>query len=216
MTEPTGSSLQLADALQWRYATKQFDPLRTISAADWNQLQQALLFSPSSYGLQPWKFIVVTSPALKQQLPAVCWGQNQPRDCSHFVVLAARRSVDAAFVQQYLQRIADIRSVPVSTLDGLGAAILGKTSRMGDQQLAWTARQCYIALGFLLQAAAVLRIDACPMEGIQSDRLDPLLGLSGSEYTSVVACALGYRHAADRAALDAKVRFDAADVVSSL
>ena len=87
---------------------------------------------------------------------------------------------------------------------------------MGDQQLAWTARQCYIALGFLLQAAAVLRIDACPMEGIQSDRLDPLLGLSGSEYTSVVACALGYRHAADRAALDAKVRFDAADVVISL
>ena len=140
MTEPTGPSLQLADALHWRYATKQFDPLRTISAADWNQLQQALLFSPSSYGLQPWKFIVVTSPALKQQLPAVCWGQNQPRDCSHFVVLAARRSVDAAFVQQYLQRIADVRSVPVSTLDGLGAAILGKTSRMGDQQLACTAQ----------------------------------------------------------------------------
>ncbi len=212
----TDLNSQLHDALQWRYATKQFDPFRTISAADWNSLQQALLLSPSSYGLQPWKFIVVSDPALKQQLPAVCWGQTQPRDCSHFVVFAARRTVDPQFVQQYLQRIAQVRSVPVTALEGLGTAINSKASRMGSEQLAWNSRQCYIALGFMLQAAALLRIDACPMEGIQSDRLDPLLNLAGSDFTSVVACALGYRHAADRAALDAKVRFAAEDVIVSL
>jgi len=212
----TDVNSQLHDALQWRYATKQFDPLRSISAADWNSLQQALLLTPSSYGLQPWKFVVVTDPTLKQLLPAACWGQTQPRDCSHFVVCAARKTVDPQFVQQYLQQIARIRAVPVSALEGLGTAINGKASRMGSEQLAWTSRQCYIALGFLLQAAALLRIDACPMEGIQSDRLDPLLRLTDTDYTSVVACALGYRHAADRAALDPKVRCAAEDVFISL
>lgn len=212
----TDLNLHLHDALHWRYATKQFDPLRSLTATDWSSLQQALLLSPSSYGLQPWKFVVVTDPALKQQLPAACWGQTQPRDCSHFVVFAARRTVDPQFVQQYLQRIAEIRAVPVTALEGLGTAINGKASRMDSEQLAWNSRQCYIALGFLLQAAALLRIDACPMEGIQTDRLDPLLNLAGSDYTSVVACALGYRHAADRAAMDAKVRFVAEDVFVSL
>jgi nitroreductase len=152
----TDLNLHLHDALHWRYATKQFDPLRSLTATDWSSLQQALLLSPSSYGLQPWKFVVVTDPALKQQLPAACWGQTQPRDCSHFVVFAARRTVDPQFVQQYLQRIAEIRAVPVTALEGLGTAINGKASRMGSEQLAWNSRQCYIALGFLLQAAALM------------------------------------------------------------
>jgi len=132
----TDLNLHLHDALHWRYATKQFDPLRSLTATDWSSLQQALLLSPSSYGLQPWKFVVVTDPALKQQLPAACWGQTQPRDCSHFVVFAARRTVDPQFVQQYLQRIAEIRAVPVTALEGLGTAINGKASRMGSEQLA--------------------------------------------------------------------------------
>lgn len=203
----------IIESLLWRYAVKRFDPGRTIPADTWQTLEQALVLSPSSYGLQPWKFFVITSAAIRQQLPDAAWGQTQPRDCSHFVVLAARRTVDADFVQSWVDRCAAVRGVPPDSLHGLRDAILGKTSRMGHEQLPWTSRQCYIALGFLLETAALLRIDACPMEGIIPDRIDRILGINESPWTSVVACALGYRRPDDSAAADAKVRFDAADVV---
>ena len=80
--------------LKWRYATKKFDPNCKISAADWRVLEQVLVLAPSSFGMQPWKFFVVTNPKLKEQLPAVSWGQSQPKDCSHMVVLAARFPTD--------------------------------------------------------------------------------------------------------------------------
>jgi len=84
---------------------------------------------------------------------------------------------------------------------------------MGSDQLPWTSRQCYIALGFLLESAALLHVDACPMEGIIPDRLDGLLAISGTPWTSVVACALGYRSPDDTSASEAKVRFEAAEVI---
>ncbi|MEN9557375.1 MAG: putative nitroreductase YfkO [Planctomycetota bacterium] len=206
----------LIDALQWRYATKQFNPQASITPEDWATLERVLLLAPSSYGLQPWKFFVVTSPALKAQLPAVAWGQPQPRDCSHFVVFAARLTVDDAWVTKMIQHMAAVRGLRTAALDGLKDAILSKTHRMGSSHLNWTSRQCYIALGMLLQAAALLRIDACPMEGIIPDQLDPLLGLTDSGYTSVVACALGYRSDSDPLANQAKVRFDASDMIVHL
>lgn len=207
-------STAIIDSLLWRRAVKNFDPSRTIPADTWQTLEQSLLLSPSSYGLQPWKFFVITSPAIKQLLPDAAWGQTQPRDCSHFVVIAARRTVDADFVQSYIDRFAAIRGTPPEALNGLRDAILGKASRMGSDQLPWTSRQCYIALGFLLESAALLQVDACPMEGIIPDRLDGLLAISGTPWTSVVACALGYRSPNDTSASEAKVRFDAADVIA--
>ena len=203
----------ITDSLLWRRAVKHFDPARSIPAETWEILQQSLVFSPSSYGLQPWKFFVVTSPAIKQLLPDAAWGQTQPRDCSHFVVIAARRTVDAAFVQSYIDRIAAVRGVPAESLAGLRDAILGKVGRMGDQQLSWTSRQCYIALGMLIETAALLKVDACPMEGIISERIDGILAISGTPWTSVVACALGYRSPVDTSAAEAKVRFQPSDVV---
>jgi nitroreductase len=203
----------ITTALLWRRATKLFDPARTIPADVWETLEQSLILAPSSYGLQPWKFFVITSPTLKQQLPDAAWGQPQPRDCSHFVVFAARRIVDAAFVQTYTNRIAAVRNIPLQSLSGLSDAILSKTNRMGTDHLPWTSRQCYIPLGFLLQTASLLEIDACPMEGIIPDRLDALLGISQSPWTSVVACALGYRSPADTSAAEPKVRFAPSDVV---
>lgn len=205
----------LLNALSWRYATKQFDPTRKIQQGDWNILEQSLILAPSSYGLQPWKALVVQSEAVKQQLPAAAWGQTQPAECSHFVVLAARRNVDREYVISFIQRMADVRGVPMEKLDGLRDAILSKTTSMTDH-LPWTARQCYIALGFLLQSAALLKIDACPMEGIIPARVDELLGLAGTDYTAVVACALGYRSASDKYASAPKVRPEAASIVQHL
>lgn len=201
--------------LKWRYATKQFDASKKISESDWKVLEQSILLSPSSYGIQPWKAFVVTSDELKQKLPAAAWGQNQPRDCSHFVVFAARKHVDQAYVQKFVQRTADVRGIEVSSLNGLRDAILNKTSHLQDH-VAWTARQCYIGLGFLLETAALLQIDACPMEGILPDKVDEILGLSSSHYTTVVACALGYRQSTDKYATAEKVRFEPGDLIQIL
>ena len=209
-------SQPLLDALQWRYATKQFNPTAKIAPELWATLEQTLVLAPSSYGLQPWKFVVVTSQSLKDQLPAAAWGQPQPRDCSHFVVFAAKQTVEDAFVAKFIQRTASIRGVRTDSLNAMKDAILSKLHRMGSSHLNWTSRQCYIALGFVLEAAALLKVDACPMVGIIPEQLDPLLGLTDSGYTSVVACALGYRSANDAYASQAKVRSENKDVIVHL
>jgi nitroreductase len=209
-------SQPLLDALQWRYATKQFNPTAKIAPELWATLEQTLVLAPSSYGLQPWKFVVVTTQSLKDQLPAAAWGQPQPRDCSHFVVFAAKQTVEDAFVAKFIQRTASVRGVRTDSLNAMKDAILSKLHRMGSSHLNWTSRQCYIALGFMLEAAALLKVDACPMEGIIPEQLDPLLGLTDSGYTSVVACALGYRSANDAYASQAKVRSENKDVIVHL
>lgn len=214
MTESVDGE-SILNALSWRYATKRFDPTRKIHSSDWRVLEQSLIMAPSSYGLQPWKAIVVQSEGLKQQLPSAAWGQTQPAECSHFVVFAARRHVDRSYVVSVIQRMADVRGVATETLDGLRDAILSKTAGMTDH-LPWTARQCYIALGFLLQSAALLKIDACPMEGIIPAKVDELLGLTGTDYTAVVACALGYRSATDKYAAAPKVRLETSAAVQHM
>lgn len=206
---------ELLQGLNWRYATKQFDPARKISEADWSVLEQSLILCPSSYGLQPWKAVVVVSDELKQRLPEAAWGQTQPRDCSHFVVFAARKHVDRDYVLKFVQRTADVRGMEISSLNGLRDAILNKTAHLSDH-VSWTARQCYIGLGFLLESAALLKIDACPMEGILPNKVDEILGLSSGEYTTIVACALGYRLPTDKYASAAKVRFEAKDLIQRL
>ena len=199
--------------LAWRYATKVFDATRKISADDWKTLETAMIHAPSSFGLQPWKFMVVTTQSVKDQLPEAAWGQSQPRDCSHFVVIAARKTMDPDYVKKFIETTATIQGVPVSALDGFKQAILLKTTGMKNGHLEWNSRQCYIALGFLLETAAMMGIDACPMEGIARDKFDEFLELSGGEYTSTVACALGYRSSQDKYASARKVRYSASDVV---
>src|SRR5262245_4017054 len=94
---------QLVEALNWRYATKKFDPAKKIPAETWGALEQALVLSPSSIGLQPWKFFVVTDPAVKAQLMAASYRQPQVADCSHFVALSARRDIDAQHVERHIE-----------------------------------------------------------------------------------------------------------------
>jgi len=94
----TITSQQLLDRLNWRYATKQFDPTRKINAQDWATLEDALLLTPSSGGLQPWKFIVVTDPAVRAKLLPASYGQSQITNASHLVVFAAKKNFSEADV----------------------------------------------------------------------------------------------------------------------
>lgn len=198
----------LTEALTWRYATKQFDSQKKITESDWQILEKALLLTPSSFGLQPYKFIVVTDQSIKDQLTPVCWNQAQVSQCSHFVIFARKSEVTLETVAEYVELIAATREVPVESLKYLHEMMNGFVSGSTPEKLAeWAARQAYIALGNLMTAAAILKIDNCPMEGISAPDVDRILNLHAQGCHSVVACALGYRAVEDKYAGLKKVRF---------
>ncbi len=204
--------------LQWRYATKQFDPAKKIPTETWNVLEQSLVLSPSSFGLQPWKFLVIRNLELRQQLLEHSWGQKQVVDASHLVVFAIQKNIDAAYVDRYIARMAEVQQVPVESLQGFANVVKGFLDQRpspSDVQ-AWATRQVYIALGQFMTTAAMLEIDTCPMEGFVPAKYDEVLGLSEQGYASVVLCPTGYRSAEDKYAAKPKVRFATQEVVQNL
>lgn len=202
-------------ALHWRYATKRFDPTRRIAPLLWKRLEEALVLAPSSFGLQPWKFIVITDPATKQALVPHSWMQTQPADCSHHVVFCVRKGLCEVDVDRLIDRTAQLRGTPREALAGYRDVMLGSIQRAHAAGTldGWQTHQVYIALGQFMAVAALLGVDTCPMEGIVQARYDEVLGLEGSGYASVVACAAGYRASDDKYASLAKVRFPADEVV---
>lgn len=205
---------QCIEALHWRYATKQFDSERIIPADTWKALEESLVLTPSSFGLQPWKFIVVEDSQLREQLLAESWNQKQVTDASHFVVLAARADLTAEDVDRWLDCMAQVQGKRAEDLAPLKGMIGGFSERMStNERREWNVRQVYIALGQLMAMAAAMRIDTCPMEGISPTAYDRLLGLENSDYATVVACALGYRDESDKYASTPKARYDLEDVI---
>ena len=216
MTTKPVSNDTLLTQLRWRYATKQFDPARKVSATDWQTLEETLVLTPSSFGLQPWRFIVVTDPATKERLVPASWDQRQVADASHVVVFAIKKNLGPADVDHYLGRIADVRGVTRESLNGFRNVLLDFLAQPADQFNAqhWATRQAYIALGNLLTSAALLGIDTCPMEGIEPARYDEILDLTAQGYQTVVAAAVGYRAAGDKYAALPKVRFAPEEIIT--
>ena len=211
------SHTQLIDALQWRYATKSFNPAKKLSAELISSLIESLHLSPSSFGLQPWKFIVVENPGLREELRNHSWGQAQVTDASHYIVLAVKEKIDAADVQEWIECLAKTQSTPLEKLAPLQGMIMQFVTAMSDDQLLhWSTRQVYIALGQLMTSAAVLGVDSCPMEGMSPEGYALTLSLKNTGYRTVVACALGYRCESDKYANAAKARFPLEQVVSVL
>jgi nitroreductase len=206
---------QLLERLNWRYATKQFDPNQKINAQDWATLEDVLQLSPSSGGLQPWKFVVVTDPAVRQKLRAASYGQPQITDASHLVVFTSKNNFSEADVDAHIQNIAKVQGVPVEALAQLRGMLVGGivASRDETARNAWSRNQTYIALGNLLASAALLGIDACPMEGFDHSQYDEILGLKEKGYSSAVVATLGYRLASDKYAAAPKVRFPKEHVI---
>lgn len=213
MSQARVSGSDWLDSLRWRYAVKKFDATRKIDATTWSEIEASLVLTPSSFGLQPWKFFVIHSPEVKSKLSGISWNQTQPADCSHMVILAARRTVDESFIDHFINHLATERGVAPESLAGYRQVIVGFANNTKGLHHHWSANQVYIALGQLLATAAALGVDACPMEGIEKDKYDQLLNLTGTEYTTAVGCALGYRHREDKYAEAPKVRFPASEVV---
>jgi nitroreductase len=200
--------------LRWRYATKKFDPAKKIPADLWAKLEQAVVLAPSSYGLQPWKFIVVTSPEVRKQLHPVSYNQPQIIDASHLVVFAAKNPPTPSDVELHVNRTAQVRGLKPEALEASKKMMLGSISRMTEADaFTWATRQCYIALGVFLSSAALFGVDACPMEGFSNGGYDEILGLKAKGLSAVVITTAGYRAADDPAAALTKSRFDVNDVI---
>ncbi|HMO66203.1 MAG TPA: NAD(P)H-dependent oxidoreductase, partial [Verrucomicrobiota bacterium] len=186
-----------------------------IPADLWDALEETLVLTPSSFGLQPWHFLVLTDRALREQLVPHAWGQRQVADCSHFIVMAIRKDLGTAEIDALLARITEVRGTPVEQLAGYRKMMVGSlVEGPGASQInEWAARQVYIALGNFMTAAALAGVDTCPMEGFEPARFDEILGLSARGLGSVVCCAAGYRSAADKYSALPKVRYPRAQVV---
>lgn len=209
--------IDLTAALQWRYATKAFNANQKIETATFDALLEALRLSPSSFGLQPWKFIVVENTDLRDQLRAQSWNQPQVTDASHLIVFAAKEVISSSDIHDWINCLALTQHTPIDQLAPLQGMIQQFTNAMSiDEMHQWNIHQLYIALGQLMTSAAVLGIDTCPLEGISPVGYDQILKLEGSGYSTKVACALGFRSEHDKYATAPKARFALEKIVTRM
>jgi len=208
--------MKLLDALNWRYAVKQFsdDIVPSAVIAD---LIRATALTPSCYGLQPYQIIQVNDRSVRQQLLAHAWGQDKVVACSHLLVFTVSTAGIEAIVDRYLQQQARINNEAITELADFRAYLINTLgSQSNAQVIEWAHRQAYIALGNLLTSAAVSGVDSCPMEGIDPAGFDEVLGLPALDLTTSVVCALGYRHSTDTQALKPKIRFAGGDFLREI
>ena len=205
----------ILSALNWRYATKKYDPTKKISASDWNVLAESLRLAPSSYGLQPWKFLVIENPKVRAELRPHSWGQSAIEEASHLVVFTTLKKMTGQHIAKHVEQIAETRGVDVKSLEGFQTFMNQKIlqEKPLETHQGWNQRQAYIAMGFLLETAALLKIDATPIEGITPEEYDKILKLDQTEYATVAVVALGYRAADDAYQSNKKSRFPLNQVI---
>lgn len=204
---------QIINSLSWRYATKKFNKDKKISSNDWETLIESLRLSPSSYGVQPWKFVVVENWEIREKLREAAWGQEQITGAEKLVVLCRLDNFDEVAIDRHLENTAKTNKVKIEELVGYKQMLQNLLKNSQNDLQAWMEKQVYIALGFLLETAAILHVDACPMEGFSKDKFDEILGLKQMGLASVVVATVGHRSAEDVNAGMAKVRFPIEDVV---
>jgi nitroreductase len=210
MTIPTNAPMTahtaMHDALQWRYATKRFSaeklPETTVLA-----LLEEVRLSASSFGLEPWQFILVENPEVRQKIRAAAWDQPQVTDASHLIILASRTHLSPEYVRSWTAHAAKERGVPHASFDGFTKMIEGFLEGKDEKTITvWSQKQTYIALGTLLAAGAMRGIDTCPMEGFDPAQVDAILGLPALQLTATALCPIGLRADGDKYAQLKKVR----------
>ncbi|PHR83335.1 MAG: NAD(P)H-dependent oxidoreductase [Colwellia sp.] len=208
--------MKLLDALQWRYAVKQFSNTK-VSSTDLRVLMNSARLSASSYGLQPYNILVIESATLRKKLLPFSYGQNKVADSSHLIVFAAHSQVGNATVDRYIDKHVQITG---KSHEDLRNYSLHMKSALNNKTLAnkqeWAHQQAYIALGNFLTCAAAMKIDSCPMTGIDTAGYDTVLDLDKKGLTTSVICPIGYRHQDDTQSTAPKVRFDYDEIIQEL
>lgn len=194
------------DALKWRYAVKSFDPSKKLTPAQLDLVQESLLLSASSMGMQLMEFLVVENQEVKESLRPFSYNQSQIVDCSHLLILCRKSHTEQKHIDEVLERVSEVRNVERDALQGYATMMSSALQMPIDEQISWMENQVYLALGNLLTICALEKIDACPIEGFVREKYDELLQLPQQGLNSVVVCALGYRSHEDKYAFVPKVR----------
>jgi len=201
----------------WRYATKKFDATKKVSAEDLNTLKEAIRLSSSSYGLQPYKVIIVEDPELRAKLQPAAWGQSQIVEASHLLIFANDTNVGDDTIDNFINNISITRETPLESLAGYSDFMKSKISTLEPAvKNVWSSKQTYLALGNLLNAAAELKIDVTPMEGFVPAEVNEILGLDKLNLNASLIATVGYRHEEDATQFQKKVRKSQEDLFITL
>ena len=198
--------MNLIETLNWRYATKAMNG-ETIPANTLQNILDATQLTASSYGLQPYKVVVVSNTAKKEAIQAAAYGQVQVGSSSHLLVFCIPTALSTSDAETFIQNVTNTRHLPADALNGYQAMIAGTINSLNqEQQQNWAAKQVYIALGTALIAAASNHVDACPMEGFDAAKVEEILNLTEKGLKAVVMLPLGYRADSDATSAYTKVR----------
>lgn len=192
---------------KWRYATKKFDATKKITPKDLNFLKEAMRLSSSSYGLQPYKILILENETLRTQLQPFAWGQSQIVDASHVLVFANIINFGSSQIDDYISNLVEIRGISKESVQGYVDFMKMKINPLSlDDRNIWTSKQTYLALANLINAAAELKIDVTPMEGFEPDKVNKLLNLNEKGLNASLIATIGYRHDEDATQHFTKVR----------
>ena len=201
----------------WRYATKKFDASKKVSAEDLNTLKEAIRLSASSFGLQPYKVLIIENQEIRTKLVGASWGQKQIEDASHLIVFANEVNLNEGHIDAYFQNLVETRGIPAEAIKDYSEFMKSSVLAIPeDYKAVWTSKQTYIALGNLLNAAAELKIDVTPMEGFVAEQYNEILGLTAMGLNASVIAPIGYRHEEDATQHYAKVRKSNEDLFITL
>ncbi|MFT8313811.1 MAG: NAD(P)H-dependent oxidoreductase [Clostridium sp.] len=201
---------KIIEAYNFRHACKEFDADKKISQDDFNFILETARLSPSSFGFEPWKFVIVQNEALREKLKTAAWGaQGQLPTASHFVIILARKKTDMIYSSQYISEFMDkVQHLPEDVIKGKKAAYEGfqkndfKLLESDRSIFDWASKQTYIALGNILTSAAEIGIDSCPIEGFDKEKIEDILESEGildkDKFGVSIMAAFGYRKADPR------------------
>jgi nitroreductase len=201
----------------WRYATKKFDATKKITAEDLNTLKEAIRLSASSYGLQPYKIIIVENSELRAQLKGAAYNQSQIVDASLVIVFANEINFGEEEIINFSKNMSETRGIPLESIQGYVEYMKSNIVTLSEEtRNIWSSKQTYLALGNLLNAAAELKIDTTPMEGFVAAQVNELLGLNALGLNATLIATLGYRHDEDATQHYKKVRKSNEDLFITL
>ncbi|MFN8324975.1 NAD(P)H-dependent oxidoreductase [Flavobacterium sp.] len=182
----------------WRYATKKFDTTKKVSEKDLEVLKEAIRLSASSFGLQPYRVLIIENPELRAKLQGASWGQAQIVEASHLIVFANITNFGDQEVDSYFDNLTNTREIEMEAVQGYKDFVKNFVNTLPvDAKNIWTSKQTYIALSNLLNAAAELKIDVTPMEGFEPQKYNEILGLDKLGLNASLVATIGYRHEDD-------------------
>jgi len=199
--------MDILDKLQWRYATKKFDPTKKLTEPQVERLLRAINLTPTSMGMQTYSVVLIEDPEIRAKLREASNNQSQVTDASHFILFVRPDKVTEEWADAHANNIINVRGVAPESVEGFRKSMKNQLSKMSVEKVElWASKQIYIALGVLMVACAAEGIDSCPMEGFSAEQYDEILGLPAMGYQAVVAAPVGFRSVEDKYATLPKVR----------